>query len=1061
MLKRLLSVILFLLVGSFTMAQDYRLMLQSGGKPTAIAPEKYTYNAPSLRSAKFGNGQYAILQFHQIPTEQAKQIIKQNGILLFDYLPHYAFWAYIPENITATQLQSLGVKNIYPYEATDKLSKVFAEKGIPTWAVKQKGKVDVLVQIYPNVSVERVKNFFLQKGWIEILREKAMPEMMELRIPENRLNELAAVPFVFFVEPIFPEPQLENREATSNHRINFMNSEYTGGRKYDGTGIVVSMGDDGSADTHIDRQGRTNHNGTSQGGDHGDHVSGIIMGAGNLNPLLKGQAPGAFLQVYSGHNDIDQMPTPYNTQNVRITSHSLGEGLNAGYNTGARQVDQQIRQLPELMHVFSAGNSGSGFFTITGGRKAGKNVIAVANLSKTDVIASTSSRGPAADGRLKPEIAAVGTSVLSTGENNTYNTKSGTSMACPAISGTLAALYHAYRSLNANQMPTSDLMKAILLNTADDLGNEGPDFTFGYGRVNARRAILCLEQNRYYQNSISQSTTQTQIINVPAGTKQLKVMLYWNDYEGAASASVPLVNNLNLTVTTPTSTIVQPWVLDPNNPSAVAVRGTDNINNSEQVTIDDPAAGNYTISVNGFSVPQGPQNYVVVYEFVRDEVVLTFPIGGESFSPGTSEVIRWDAWGSSGTFDLEYTTNGGATWTSIASGISGSSRSFTWSVPNVSSGQVKVRVKKGSQSSESIANFSIFPFPTGLTLANGCGGVQLTWSPVAGATSYEVFKLGTMYMQSEGTTNTTNFLLPATIGESGWYAVRALGTNGATSRRTNAQNFTYTTSVCTTDASISSISPSGNSCNLTENQQIRIVVKNEGTTLITNINVSYEVKKSDNTILLNGTRNIVSLAPNATENIDLTADFSISEETYTISASLTATGDQNAANNQRTTTAKNIGVNVSLTQNGTKLVATAGYRNYRWFRDDVFIGTTNSVNELDINQTGTYKVEAQSISSTCKKMSEPLVVSILALEDISNELVVYPNPMQNRLQIDLPKQMQGSKVVAITDLSGRILYKHTYNQENQLEIAVDKLPKGMYLLEVKNEYYKAVRKLMK
>jgi len=119
------------------------------------------------------------------------------------------------------------------------------------------------------------------------------------------------------------------------------------------------------------------------------------------------------------------------------------------------------------------------------------------------------------------------------------------------------------------------------------------------------------------------------------------------------------------------------------------------------------------------------------------------------------------------------------------------------------------------------------------------------------------------------------------------------------------------------------------------------------------------------------------------------------------------------------------------------------------------------VNELDINQTGTYKVEAQSISSTCKKMSEPLVVSILALEDISNELVVYPNPMQNRLQIDLPKQMQGSKVVAITDLSGRILYKHTYNQENQLEIAVDKLPKGMYLLEVKNEYYKAVRKLMK
>ncbi|MFN3315658.1 MAG: S8 family serine peptidase, partial [Raineya sp.] len=663
-------------------AQDYRLMLQSGGKPTGITAEKYIANAPVFRNSRLDNGQYAIIQFHQIPDEQAKRTIRQNGIQLFDYLPHYAFWAYIPDNINASKLQSLGVKEVYPYSASDKISKVFLEKGTPQWAVKQKGKIDVFIQIYPNISVERAKNLLAQKSWVEVIREKAMPEVMELRIPENKINELAAVPFVFFLEPIFPDPEPENREATSNHRINFMNSEYVGGRKYDGTDIVVSMGDDGSADTHIDRQGRTNHNGTSQGGDHGDHVAGIILGAGNLNPLLKGQAPGAFLQVYSGHADIDQMPTPYNTQNVRITSHSLGEGLNAGYNTGARNADQQIRQLPELMHVFSAGNSGSAFYTITGGRKAGKNVMAVANLSKTDAISSSSSRGPAADGRLKPEIAAVGTSVLSTGENNTYNTKSGTSMACPAISGTLAALYHAHRALNSNQMPTSDLMKAILMNTADDLGNAGPDFTFGYGRVNARRAILVLEQNQYFKNDVSQSQTRTHTISVPAGTKQLKVMLYWNDYEGAASASVPLVNNLNLTVTTPSSTVFQPWILDPNNTSAVAVRGVDNINNSEQVTIDDPTAGSYTISVAGTTVPQGPQNYVVVYEFVRDEVVLTFPIGGESFSPSTSEVIRWDAWGSSGTFNLEYSTNGGSSWTSITTGLSGASRSFTWSVPN-------------------------------------------------------------------------------------------------------------------------------------------------------------------------------------------------------------------------------------------------------------------------------------------------------------------------------------------------------------------------------------------
>lgn len=840
-----------------------------------------------------------------------------------------------------------------------------------------------------------------------------------------------------------------------------MNSEYVGGRRYDGTGIVVSMGDDGSADTHIDRQGRTNHNGTSQGGNHGDHVSGIIMGAGNLNPLMKGQAPGAFLEVYSGHADIDQMPTPYNTQNVRITSHSLGEGLNAGYNSGARSADQQIRQLPELMHVFSAGNSGSAFFTITGGRKAGKNVMAVANLSKTDAISSSSSRGPAADGRLKPEIAAVGSSVVSTGENNTYYTASGTSMACPAISGTLAALYHAHRALNSNQMPTSDLMKAILMNTADDMGNAGPDFTFGYGRVNARRAILVLEQNQYFKNNVSQAQTRTHSISVPAGTKQLKVMLYWNDFEGSAGASVPLVNNLNLTVTTPTSTVVQPWILDPNNASAVAVRGVDNINNTEQVTIDDPTAGSYTISVAGTTVPQGPQNYVVVYEFVRDEVVITFPIGGESFSPGTSEVIRWDAWGTSGTFNLEYSTNGGTTWTSITSGLSGSTRSFTWSVPNVSSGQVRVRVSRGSQISQSIENFSIFPFPTGLALSNGCGGAQLSWNAVSGATGYEIFKLGPKYMESQGTTTNTSFVVNVPLNSSDWYAVRALGANGAVSRRTNAQNFTYTTSVCNTDVGISSISPSGNSCNLSNNQNVQIVIRNEGTVTVSNIVVNYEVKKSDNTILASGTQNIASLAAGASQTISLQVDFGTPDEIYSISASLTATGDQNPANNQRNVSVKNVGIQVAISQNGTKLIATPGHRNYRWFRDGQFLVTTNNVNELDINQTGTYMVEAQSTNNTCRNTSEVLVVSILALEDISNDLLVFPNPMQNYLQINLPKQMQGNKAIVITDLSGKVLYKQVHQEDSQIDISVSKLPKGMYLLEIKNEQYKAVRKLMK
>ncbi|MDZ7846279.1 MAG: S8 family serine peptidase [Owenweeksia sp.] len=62
-------------------------------------------------------------------------------------------------------------------------------------------------------------------------------------------------------------------------------------------------------------------------------------------------------------------------------------------------------------------------------------------------------------------------------------------MACPGVSGVMATLYEAYRQNNNSQDPHAGLMKAIVLNTAEDLGNSGPDFRFGYGRINARQAL--------------------------------------------------------------------------------------------------------------------------------------------------------------------------------------------------------------------------------------------------------------------------------------------------------------------------------------------------------------------------------------------------------------------------------------------------------------------------------------------------------------------------------------------------------------------------------------------
>ena len=66
----------------------------------------------------------------------------------------------------------------------------------------------------------------------------------------------------------------------------------------------------------------------------------------------------------------------------------------------------------------------------------------------------------------------------------------------------------------------------------------------------------------------------------------------------------------------------------------------------EQVTIVNPPSGLYTLTIDGNSIPFGPQEYFVCYEFLSDAIDLTYPIGGESFVPGESEYIRWDGYGS-------------------------------------------------------------------------------------------------------------------------------------------------------------------------------------------------------------------------------------------------------------------------------------------------------------------------------------------------------------------------------------------------------------------------------
>ncbi len=819
---------------------------------------------------------FKYIQFFEIPSKLVRNSMELEGIKFLDFIPDYAYAIAIPSGFEVNLFHGYNIRCILPILRDYKLSPSLLDKDYPDWALRGNNEMDIIVSYYSTVSIDKVN--LLKGGLIkEILQEDKIAKTQIARVSIDDIHDMAALPYVSYVEAVYPVPEPENYTGKSLHRSNVVNSDYSSGRHYDGTGVNVMLQDDGVIGPHIDYEGRIGFQYlTYNSGDHGDHVAGTICGAGNLDPKTKGMAPGAEIFTYGAapsYPGFNLIPSHYTDPGIRISSTSYSNGCNAGYTSLARTMDIQIREYPALMHVFSAGNSGTSncgygagpyWGNVTGGHKIGKNVITVANLDYKDALANSSSRGPAHDGRIKPDISAKGSSVYSTTDPNSYTTKSGTSMSCPGVSGSLAQLYHAYKDLNNNEDPKGGLIKAVVLNTADDLGNTGPDFKFGWGRINNLRAVEMLEEYRYLTDEIGQGSGNTHTIQVPENVGQLKIMLYWTDREASVGTNKALVNDLDLIVTDLGSVDHFPWVLssypDPDSLDMPATTGIDHLNNMEQVVIDNPENDTYTISVDGFSVPMGPQEYFIVYEFVRNEIVVTYPIGGESFAPGAGVVLRWDAYGGSGSFLLEYSADNGQNWNTINDNVDGGQRYYNWSAPSEIGGSYIIKVSRNSLSGESVEPFSVMNFPGDLNFDQSCpNSAVISWNAVDGAESYEIYKLGEKYMELAGTTTETFIELDNVNAEfEYWFSLKAIGAGNAVSQRSiaNMKNPGIWECDFSTDLAVSDLisPPSGilYDCQDYSNIPVKVELTNTGVTDIQDIPIKFQF---NNGTIINETYN--------------------------------------------------------------------------------------------------------------------------------------------------------------------------------------------------------------
>ena len=794
---------------------SYPLLLKSG----SILPQKNIstdlikqFDQKALRIDGYA---FALIQFDHIPTAAEQRQLSQSGIELLHYIPKNAYAVSIKGAVNSTMLQSVNARSLVELTAQQKMPAFLANGIIPSWAVKTLGTADVWISFPGILSFESVSRELRARNFDIVSALYKDYHIIGLRVPSQRINELASLSFIEYVQPAPHEDQPLNNVTRSNARANLLNgSVAVGGRNLKGEGIVVGVGDNANPSLHVDFTNRLiNRTYASAAGEHGKHVAGTVGGAGIMNELYKGYAPRATIiaQYFSG---IWQNAGAYvQDYGMVLTNNSYGAvagdcSYNGLYDMYSQILDQQAFDYPYLQHVFAGGNSGGmtcspyppGFKTVLGSYQSAKNVISVGATDSAGSIRGFSSKGPVRDGRLKPEISAMGEQIVSAGFGSYwYNT--GTSMACPGITGGLALLYQLYKEKNGGSNPKNGLMKAIACNTSRDMGNTGPDFSYGFGWMDLQRAALTIENNRYFTSTIANSIENTHSISVPANAAQLKVMLYWNDPPASLLTAQTLVNDLDLTVQTPSATTILPKILDtvPSNVTAISTEGADHINNIEQVVINNPSSGSYSIKVNGTSITQNsPQEYFIVYDIVPDSTKLTFPIGEETFSTVDSALILWDANGTAATFTLKYSTDDGANWTTINNSVSGSLRQYKWYVPNVPTDKTKIQLTNNTTGFVSTSNtFTISGVPVVSLADTLCEGyIKIKWPVIPNATDYEVFMLRGSDMQSMAITTDTFYVFSGLSKDSVYWVATRARINGTPGRRSVAISRQPNTGTC-------------------------------------------------------------------------------------------------------------------------------------------------------------------------------------------------------------------------------------------------------------------------
>lgn len=627
-----LMILTALLAAPEMQAADYTIRLVSGDLSPAADPASL---AAVSRTVQGDAPVHCIVQLTTDPDALQKDRLNAAGITLLEPVSGYAWLATVTKPIDASKTAGLNVRWAGALTAEMKQHPRVKQADFGPWAKYTDDKVIVTVRYFADVPAAQgrsIAEYYGAEagGHIETLNADVVamaPEMIGALARED------AVEFIDALPPPLTGVNDVARQVTGANTLQAAPYNLTG------AGVTVCVYDAGLVDAgHNDFAGRITLGEAGSTVDHSTHVAGSVGGSGaNSAGQYRGMAPGVQIVSYAYeacspyclYNSPQDIEANYrasrDSYGTDICTNSIGSNTAANGYSCSWEGDYEL--VSQLLDNIVRGSLGSPFIVLyAAGNERGygtcgttystmgvpggaKNVITVGATDDADAMSDFSSWGPTDDGRVKPEVCAPGVNIYSTMPGNTYGNMSGTSMATPVTAGCTALMLQQFGLSYPGLIPMPSTIKALLINTALDLGNAGPDYIYGFGRINAQSAVDQIVNAGFLEAQLSTGQTNTHTFTVPAGRTSLRVSLSWMDPAASPLANPTLVNDLDVTLTSPTSTVYYPFVLNPSSPSGAATTGLNHRDNSEQIVLSAPAAGTWTITVSATTLPSGPQSY--------------------------------------------------------------------------------------------------------------------------------------------------------------------------------------------------------------------------------------------------------------------------------------------------------------------------------------------------------------------------------------------------------------------------------------------------------------------